>query len=41
MKKWLPNEPANEQTMGEAMFLENNYWHRMSDAVANGINMVL
>jgi len=41
VKKWLPGEELNELSMGEAMFLEKNYWKNMADAVAQGIAKVL
>ena len=35
--KWFPGQPIDEQSMGEAVFLERDYWEKMQTAVANGI----
>jgi len=41
VKKWLPAEKVTEQTMGEAVYLEQTYWDNMSNAIADGIAKVL
>ncbi|MFC6806691.1 DUF6890 family protein [Methylophaga thalassica] len=38
---WLPGQPINEDTMGEAIYLEKRYWENMSNAVAAGIQKAL
>lgn len=34
---WLPHDEPTAQTMGTALWLENEHWRRMEIAVANGI----
>ncbi|MGZ5025706.1 MAG: DUF6890 family protein [Methylobacter sp.] len=36
-KHWLPGQPINEQTMAEATWLDQRYWHNTSVAISNGI----
>lgn len=36
-EKWFPGRIADEQSMGEALYLEGDYWLKMKRAVANGI----
>ncbi|WP_407681415.1 DUF6890 family protein [Pseudodesulfovibrio profundus] len=36
-RKWFGERPVTEQSLGEALFLENDYWERMKVAVNNGI----
>ena len=36
-RKWFPMFEPDAQTMGEAIWLENDHWEKMSIAVANGI----
>jgi hypothetical protein len=40
-KRWLPGQDINEQTMGEALFLERRYIENMKNAVSAGIDQVL
>lgn len=35
--KWLPGEPLTARTMGRALWLEKDFWEKMSVAVCNGI----
>ncbi|MBI9080269.1 MAG: hypothetical protein JEY79_11090 [Pseudodesulfovibrio sp.] len=35
--KWFPGRKLTLQTMGEALFLEKDYWEKMQVAVTNGI----
>lgn len=35
--RWLPGAPATAETLGTALWLENEHWKRMEIAVANGI----
>ena len=34
---WFPGRDLCEESMGEALWLEKDYWEKMSMAVANGI----
>ena len=34
---WFPQRELSEESMGEALWLEKDYWEKMSMAVANGI----
>jgi hypothetical protein len=36
-RKWFPGREPDAQAMGEALYLEKDYWEKMSVAVANGI----
>lgn len=36
-RKWLPGEPLTARTMGRALWIEKDYWEKMSVAVCNGI----
>tara|TARA_R110002050_G_scaffold57423_3_gene128949 strand:+ start:91903 stop:92040 length:138 start_codon:yes stop_codon:yes gene_type:complete len=38
---WLPGQSMTENSMAEALYLEQRYWENMSNAIANGINKVL
>jgi hypothetical protein len=40
-KRWLPGAPIDEETMGEALWLERNYWQSMTNAIAAGIKQAL
>jgi hypothetical protein len=35
--RWFPGRKISPESMGEALFLENDYWEKMSIAVQNGI----
>lgn len=35
--KWLPGADKDDDTLGTALFLENDYWRNFETAVANGI----
>ncbi|MDK2956529.1 MAG: hypothetical protein PWQ57_2025 [Desulfovibrionales bacterium] len=35
--KWLPGRAADARTLGEALWLEQDYWEKMSVAVCNGV----
>ena len=35
--RWLPGRPLTVRTMGQALWLEKDYWEKMSIAVTNGI----
>ncbi|WP_296059607.1 hypothetical protein [uncultured Amphritea sp.] len=35
--RWFPTIEPTEDSMAEAIWLENSYWERHSVAVANGI----
>ena len=37
-KKWFPDRELDEETMGEAHFLEERYWKRMEISVQNAIS---
>jgi hypothetical protein len=37
----LPHAPIDEETMGEALWLERNYWKAMTNAIAAGIKQAL
>ncbi|MGR6871174.1 DUF6890 family protein [Pseudomonas sp. HK3] len=39
LQKWLPNEPETNRNFAKALYLENQYWQRMSLAVSKGINV--
>jgi hypothetical protein len=36
-KKWLPGQPLTARSMGQAVWLESDFWEKMSIAVCNGI----
>lgn len=36
-RKWFGDSPVSEQSLGEALFLETDYWEKMKVAVNNGI----
>lgn len=36
-RKWFPGREMSEDSLAEALFLETDYWEKMSVAVANGI----
>jgi hypothetical protein len=40
-RKWFPREPVSEQTMAEAMYLEELHWEGMKQVVAAGIALAL
>jgi len=35
--KWFPGREATVESMAEALFLENDYWEKMTVAVGNGV----
>ncbi|KMN20693.1 DUF6890 family protein [Pseudomonas weihenstephanensis] len=35
--RWLPGAEPTAEVMGTAKWLEDEYWKRMGNAVANGI----
>ncbi|WP_034633363.1 DUF6890 family protein [Maridesulfovibrio bastinii] len=35
--KWFPGREIDTDSMSEALFLEKDYWEKMSVAVCNGI----
>lgn len=35
--RWFPGRAVDGESMAEALFLERDYWEKMSVAVANGI----
>ncbi|WP_408022092.1 DUF6890 family protein [Spartinivicinus ruber] len=37
-KKHFPHQPVTADTMGAALFFEQQYWEHMQIAVANGIS---
>ncbi|WP_412070805.1 MULTISPECIES: DUF6890 family protein [Pseudomonas] len=39
--RWFPGEAPTPEVMGTAKWLEDEYWHRMGIAVANGIAQAL
>ncbi len=36
-RHWFPGRKVDEDSMAEALFLEQDHWRKMSVAVANGI----
>ena len=36
-RKWFGHHEVTEHSMGEAVYLEKDYWHKMEVAVCNGI----
>lgn len=36
--KWFPGREMDADCMAQALFLETDYWEKMSVAVANGIS---
>jgi hypothetical protein len=36
-RRWFPGRGVTAESMGEALFLEQDYWEKMSVAVTNGI----
>lgn len=36
-RKWFPGREPDAEAMGEALFLEKDYWEKMSVAITNGI----
>ena len=36
-RRWFPQMEPSEESMGEALWLERDYWEKMAIAVANGI----
>ncbi|MGZ4994171.1 MAG: DUF6890 family protein [Methylobacter sp.] len=36
-KHWLPGQPVTEQTMAEALWLDQRHWNNTKVAIANGI----
>lgn len=36
-RKWFPHTKPDAYTMGEAIWLEKDYWEKMAVAVGNGI----
>lgn len=37
--KWFPGREVTPETMGEALFLEKDYWDKHRVAVTNGVAM--
>lgn len=35
--KWMPGQKMTTESMGTALFLEKDFWEKMSIAVTNGI----
>ena len=35
--RWFPQRDLSKESMGEALWLDKDYWEKMSVAVANGI----
>jgi len=35
--KWFPGRSVTPRSMGEALFLEKDFWEKMRIAVANGV----
>ncbi|WP_236529126.1 DUF6890 family protein [Pseudomonas syringae] len=40
-QRWLPGEPPTVETLGTALWLEDEHWRRMEIATANGIARAL
>jgi len=38
-RKWFPGREVTPQSMGEAVFLEKDFWEKQRIAVASGISM--
>lgn len=38
-RKWFPARNVTTRSMGEALFLEKDFWQKQGKAVANGIAM--
>ncbi|MGB3222524.1 MAG: hypothetical protein WBB23_06965 [Desulforhopalus sp.] len=38
-RKWFPGREVDSRSMGEAIFLEKDYWEKMRLAVQSGISM--
>jgi len=38
---WFPDTPVTNESMGEALYMEQRYWENMKNAVAAGISEVL
>jgi len=36
-RKWFPKREPNVQSIGEALYLEQDYWQKMTAAITNGI----
>jgi len=36
-RRWLPGQPIDSNTLGQALWLEKEHWARMETAIANGI----
>ncbi|BCS89964.1 DUF6890 family protein [Pseudodesulfovibrio sediminis] len=36
-QKWMPGQETSTESMGTALFLEKEYWDKMSIAITNGI----
>lgn len=36
-RKWFPGREVDAQSMGEALFLEKDYWQNMRIAIHNGV----
>lgn len=39
-RRWFPLREPSTESMGEALWLEKDYWEKMAIAVANGIAKV-
>lgn len=38
-RKWFPGLEVTTRSMGEALFLEKDYWEKHKIAIANGVAM--
>ncbi|WP_035075176.1 DUF6890 family protein [Maridesulfovibrio zosterae] len=36
--RWFPGQEVTEESMAEALWLEQDFWEKMSVAVSNGIS---
>jgi hypothetical protein len=36
-RKWFPGREVTTRSMGEALFVEKDYWEKQRMAVANGV----
>jgi len=41
VEHWLPGQMLDEDTMAEALYLEQRYWENMSNAIAKGFKQAL
>lgn len=38
-RKWFPGREVTTHSMGEALFLEKDYWEKQRVAITNGVAM--